>query len=712
MTVWIRDFQLSFRSLIKTPGFTIVVLLTLALGVGANTAIFSIVEGVLLRPLPYREADRLVMLWQNDRLRVTTQERFSAPDFFDVLERNDVFEELALFQTPSVTLTSAANEPSRVGASMVSAGFHSLLGSEPLLGRTFYDEEDAPGGDRVALLSHHLWTSRFGGDTSVLGQRIFLDGVSTEIMGVMGPEFRFPSSADLWIPAQVTATNRPRGNHGFAVVARLVPGSSLEQANANLEAIAGALEAEYPDDNQGRGMWAQSLYDASVGDVRTPLLVLLGAVLLVLLVACVNVANLVFARALARRQETAIRTAMGAARGALLRQNLTESLLLSVTGGLLGVLVAYRGLDALLAFVPSNLPRVANVGVNGTVLLFTLVLSVSAGVVFGLLPTFQLSAASLVSSLKEGARSGESARKHRIREVLVSVEIALAVVLVIGAGLLMTSFWKLLAVDPGFAPANVISVNMQLPASRYAQERDEWPRWTAVRQFQDALLEKVTASPGVESAALAINGPLDAGWTSRFTIEGRPDVAPGEQDEVRVRVVSPDYFRTVGIPIVRGRPLEARDSRADAPPVILINEAFARRYFVDEEPLGARLTQWNLTREIVGIVKNVKFQGLDVDTAPAIYPYILASALPRFLLARANARGAREELCPHSGARWIARPRPGAFQLRHARRASLRFGSGAAIHDDAVRLFCRGRSRARRARHLRRDVLRRQPENP
>lgn len=632
MGLWIRDFRFALRSLARVPGFSIVVLLTLALGIGANAAIFSIVDGVLLRPLPFRDAQRLVLLFESDRLRGTTQEGFSAPDFFDVAERNEVFQGLALFQTPSATLTGASGEPARVATSLVSAGFHALLGSEPLLGRTFYDGEDAPGGDRVALLSHRLWMGRFGGDPSVVGQRIFLDGVSTEIVGVMGAEFRFPTGADLWIPAQVTATNRPRGNHGFGVVARLQEGSSLDRANANLEAIAGALEAEYPDDNQGRGMWAQSFYDASVGAVRTSLLVLLGAVLLVLLIACANVANLFFARALGRQRETAIRSAMGAGQPALLRQSLAESLVLSSAGGLLGVLVAYWGLDALLALVPSDLPRVANVGVNGTVIVFALVVSVSAGLVFALVPTLQISRRNLICALKEGSGAGDSRTRHRTRKILVTVEVALAVILVIGAGLLMTSFWKLLEVDPGFTPANVLSVDLQLPASRYAQDRSEWPRWPAVQHFQAELAERVAASPGIDAVALAINGPLDAGWTSRFTIEGRADVAPGEQEEVRVRVVSPDYFRTVGIPVVRGRPLERGDDHPDARPVILINEAFARRYFVDEEPVGARLSQWGLTREIVGVVKDVKFQGLEADTAPAIYPTFSQAPFPGFSL--------------------------------------------------------------------------------
>ena len=632
MNDWLLDVRFTLRSLRNNPMFTAIVVLTLALGIGATTAIFSVVEGVLLRAFPYRDPDRLVMLWENDRLRGTKQERFSAPDFFDVRERADVFESLALFQTPSLTLTSESDEPVRVNVSFVSASLYPVLGSEAMLGRTFYDEEDRPGGDRVAILSHRLWSSRFGRDPDVLGQRVFIEGESTEVVGVMGPEFRFPASADLWVPAQVSATTGMRGNHGFHVIARLAEGVSLERANSSLQTIATALETDYPDDNLGRGMWAESLYETTVGSVRTALLALLGAVVFVLLIACANVANLLFARSLAREHEIAIRTAMGAGRVALVRQSLIEGLTLSCAGGLVGLFVAYAGLDVLLALAPSDLPRLSNVGVDATVLLFALALSLTTGILFGLAPALRVSK-DVAASLKEGSR-GAGGSKHRAREILVAAEIALAVVLVVGAGLLITSFWKMLQVDPGFAPANVVSVDIQLPASRYSQERAVWPHWSAVRQFQDELVRRASETPGIDAATLAMNGPLDPGWTSRFTIEGRPEVVPGQQGEVRVRVVGPEYFRTVGVPVIRGRALELHDNRADAPPVIVVNEAFAKRYFLDEEPLGARLTQWDLTREIVGIVQDVKFRGLDTDAepAPAIYPTFSQAPFPGFSL--------------------------------------------------------------------------------
>ena len=630
MTDWLFDVRYTLRSLAKSPIFSAVVILTLALGIGATTAIFSVVEGVLLEPFPYRESDRLVMLWENDRLRGTEQEGFSTPDFYDVRERADVFESMALFQTPSMTITEPSYEPTRANVSRVSASLYQVLGSEPMLGRTFYEEEDADGGDRVSVLTHRFWSSRFGQDPDVVGRRIFIEGESTEIVGVMGPDSHFPPSADLWIPARAPLTGGNRGNHGFRVLARLADGATLDGANASLTAIATALEAEYTDDNEGRGMWAQSLHEATVGDVRPALLALLGGVAFVLLIACANVGNLLFARSLAREHEIAIRTAMGAGRTALIRQRLIEGVMLASAGGVVGLLAAYAGLEALLALAPTDLPRVANVVIDAPILLFALTLSLSTGVVFGLAPALRRST-SVTPTLKEGGR-GSGNIGHRAREILVAAEVALAVVLVVGAGLLINSFWKMLQVDPGFTPANVVSVDIQLPAGRYPQARSDFPDYTAIRQFQMELVRRASEGPRVDSASASINGPLDAGWTSRFTIEGRPEVAPGQQDEVRVRVVDPGYFRTVGVPVLRGRSLEPHDNRADAPRVIVINQAFANRYFRDEEPIGARVSQWGATLEIVGIVQDVKFRGIAEDAEPAIYPPLAHLPFPGFSL--------------------------------------------------------------------------------
>jgi putative ABC transport system permease protein len=633
MSHLVGDLRIALRTLLRSPGFAAVVILTLALGIGANTAVFSLIEGILLRPLPFSEPERLVNVWENDRLRGTTQEGFSAPDFFDLAASNQVFEGMALYQGGSFTLTDEASEPARLQMMAVSWNLFDLLGVPPARGRALRAEDDVPGASPVAVLSHGTWTRRFGADPGIVGRTIQLEGVSREVVGVMPESFSFPSGeVELWIPAGATATSPPRGNHGFAVVARLRPGVGLDEANANVGAIASTLEAQYRDDNEGRGMWAESAYDSLVGGVRMRLELLLGAVGLVLLVACANVANLLLARGVAREQETSIRAAMGAGRGVFLRQAVTESLLLAVSGALVGVGLARVGLAAFLRLTPTDLPRLENVGLNGSVLVFALVVSLAIGLLFGVLPALRLGSRNLAGALREGGRSGEGAGRGRVRRVLVAAEIALAVALALGAGLLMHSFWKLTEVDPGFEARDVVAVEIQLPASRYPQSFSEWPNWNEVRAFHSELLARVSSIPGVDAAAIALNNPLESGFTSRFTIEGRPEVAPGQQDEVRVRTVSSSYFRTIGVPVVRGRGLEERDDRTESHPVLLLNEAFVRRYFQDQDPIGARIQQWGVSREVVGVVKDVKFLGLDADVPPAIYPTFARSPFSGFSL--------------------------------------------------------------------------------
>jgi len=628
MSTVIRELRHGLRSLAKTPGTTAIILLTLALGIGANTAIFSVVEGVLLRPLPYPEPDRLVTLWENDRLRGTTQEGFSLPDYVDVRDQNHVFESMAAFAFVTTTWTSEDEQPRRLSAARVSASFTDVLGVSPSLGRSFRAEEDREGGPPVVILGPDFFRTRFGATAEALGTRLVLDGLSREIVGVMPEGFEFPSpDAALYLPLEA-GSDAARGNHGISVVARVKEGVRLEEVNAQLSALASGLEAAYPDDNAGRGMWGETLYQSTVGDSRRGLLLLLAAVGFVLLVACVNVAGILSSRALARARELAIQSALGASRWALIRQQLIESLTLSFAGGVLALAVSAAARRALLALAPSDLPRASNVETNGTVLVFTLALSLIAALVFGVLPALAGSRVNLRGSLGSaiGAPGG------RLRRALLVGEIALAVVLVFGAGLLIRSFVRLVHEDPGFTATNVVAVGLSLPASRYPQRFPEWPRWNQVRAFQTELLRQLSDSPGADSAAIAINTPLDAGWTSRFTIEGRPEVAPGQEDEVRVRAVSPGYFRTVGLPILRGRDLTDDDERPDAPAVIVVNEAFVRRYFQDQEPLGARVTQWELTREIVGVVKNEKFRGLAEEVPPAIYPTFSQAPFAEFFL--------------------------------------------------------------------------------
>ncbi len=633
-----RELRHAVRSLAKTPGPTGVILVTLALGIGANAAIFSVVEGVLLRPLPYSDPDRLVSLWENDRLRGTTQEGFSLPDYVDVRDGNQVFDSMAAFTVVTTTLTSEDDEPTRRTAARVSASLTDVLGVFPAKGRSFRAEEDREGGPPVVILGPDLFRTSFGASPEALGAHMILDGVSREIVGVMPEGFEFPSpEVALHLPLEAPS-DANRGNHGISVVARMKEGVGLEEVNAQLEALASGLEATYPDDNLGRGIWGETLYQSTVGDTRDRLLLLFGAVGFVLLVACVNVAGILSSRALSRGRELAIQSALGANRWTLIRQQMVESLLLSFAGGVLALAVSAAARRALLALAPEDLPRASNVETNGAVLGFTLALSLVAAVVFGILPALAGSRVNLQGSL--GSAIGVS--RGRLRRALLVGEIALAVALVFGAGLLIRSFVRLLQVDPGFTAANVVAVGLDLPASRYPQRFPEWPRWNQVRAFQTELLRGLSEAPGVDSAAIAINTPLDAGWTSRFTIGGRPEVAPGQEDEVRVRAVSPGYFRTVGLPIVRGRELSDDDERPDAPAVIVVNEAFVQRYFKDEEPLGARVTQWDLTREIVGVVKNEKFRGLAEEVPPAIYPTFSQAPFTQFfLLVRSRERQER-----------------------------------------------------------------------
>jgi putative ABC transport system permease protein len=638
MSSLVRDLRHGFRSLAKSPGPSAVILLTLALGIGANTAVFSIVEGVLLRPLPYPEPDRLLSLWENDRLRGTSQEGFSLPDYWDLRKTSQAFDSLAAFTFTALTWTSEDKEPTRVDTVQVSSSLTEVLQVSPALGRSFREEEDVEGAAPVVILGPGVFRARFGSRPDVLGQRIVLDGVSREVVGVMPEGFDFPPSRrsiPLYLPLEAPR-EASRGQHGFSVIGRTKAEVSLETANAELQALASALEASYPDDNQGRGMWAETLYQATVGETRRGLLLLLGAVGFVLLVACVNVAGILSARALGRAREFAIQSALGAGRFAIVRQQLVESLLLALAGGALALAIAGAARRALLALAPSDLPRAANVGTNFSVLMFTFGLTLAAALLFGVLPALAASR----TNLREGsAGSGIGRATVGLRRALLVGQIAVAVILAFGAGLLIRSFAGLLRVDPGFSARKVVAIRLDLPASRYPQRFAEFPRWNQVRAFQTELASRLSEAAGIDSVGIALNTPLDPGWTSRFTIEGRPEVAPGEQDEVRVRTVSSEYFRTVGLPLLRGRGLTSDDERPDAAPVIVVNEAFARRYFGDQDPLGARLTQWDLTREIVGVVANERFRGLAEEVPPAIYPTFSQAPFPGFyLLARSAER--------------------------------------------------------------------------
>ncbi|HEX2095285.1 MAG TPA: ABC transporter permease [Longimicrobiaceae bacterium] len=620
MDTLFHDLRYALRTLLKSPGFTVVAVLTLALGIGANTAIFSVLNGVLLKPLAYHDPDRLVMVWEHDRISGTEREAASIPDYYDFRARSRSFAEMAAFEEREASMVGADGEPLRLSLGAMSHQVFPLLGVRPVVGRAFGEAEDRPGAPTTVVLGERLWRQRFGGAPDVVGRVVRLDGVPHTVIGVVPSGVSLPrEDTDAWVPLQFGPTSTPRYRHNVNVVARLRPGATLESAQREMTALAAQLEAEHPNDNYGRGVTVEPLPEVVLGEVRPALLVLVGAVALVLLIACANVANLLLVRGTARVREVAVRTALGATAPRLARQFLTETLLLTGLGAAVGVLFAFWGLAALVGLAPGDVPRLEEVRIDGWVLALTLVVAVATGTLFGLVPTLQARRLDLQGTLREegGTVSGGSA-KARLRAGLVVAEVALSVLLVTGAGLLLRSFWKLREVDPGFRTENILRADFALPASRYPQSFDNYPRWSEVVSFQRELLERVQALPQVRSAALANQHPLSPGFTNSFVIEGREDEA-AEQAEIPTRAVSPGYFETVGVPLLRGRALSGRD-HVDAPAVVVINQEAARRYFPGENPVGKRISFWGTKREIVGVVGNERFHGLTEEMPPAAYP--------------------------------------------------------------------------------------------
>lgn len=616
-----QDTVYSLRTLLRRPGFTALVILILALGIGGTTAIFSVVNGVLLRPLPFEEPDRLVVLWGVESGQRTGSNWASYPDFVDFETASTVFQELAHWSSARMAVYGSDAEPIRVAGARVSYDLFPTLGVQPARGRAFLPEDDRPGAARVAVLSDDFWTSRFGSDPQVVGRTLSIDGVEHTIIGVMAPGFDFPDGRQLWIPAAHAHAGDNRGRHRLMVVGRLKPGVSLQQAELQVQHIAGRLEEEYPETNTNRGARLEKLHETLVGDVRPALLMLFGAVALVLLIVCANVANLLLARSTTRHKEMAIRGALGAGRLRLLQQLLTESLVFAVAGGALGVLLAFVGVDILRSLSPGDIPRLDDVRVDGSVLAFASLISIATGIVFGLLPALYASRPDLQSSLKEGGRtSAEGAGGHpRLRQLLVVGEMALAVVLVVGAALLVNSFLRLQAVDPGYRAANTLVMPISLPESRY-----DFSDWSKALTFYDRLLERVQALPGVVDASIGYQHPLAGGWETSFSIRGLLEPPQGERPEARIRPVSPGYFRSLGIPLLEGRHFTDRDDE-DAPMVVIINESFAHAFFQDMSPIGQRLLKggwWPFQAgewEIVGVVADVKMDGLASSTPWAMY---------------------------------------------------------------------------------------------
>jgi putative ABC transport system permease protein len=615
----LKDIRYALRSFRKSPGFTAAVLIVLALGIGANAAIFTVVNAVLLKALPFRDPDRLVMVWHVPppaSFPGMTRFAVSAANYLDWQRRQHVFERMAIQHYKSYTLTGRG-EPELLRAQAVSQGFFEVLGTRPMHGRWFLPEEDRPGRGHVAILSHRLWQRRFGGDPSVVGRPITLDGTPYTVVGIMDAAFTFPGWAELWTPLAWTEKERAvRGEHSCLVVARLAPGVDVRKAQAEMTAISRSLEREFPEDDKGWGALVVPLRDDRVSDVRTSLLVLLGAVAFVLLIACANVANLVLARTLARRREMAVRLALGAGARRIVRQVLTETTLLAIAGGALGLVVAHTGVDFIRAFFGTSMPQSTPIHLDGRVLAFTAVVSLVTGAAAGVAPALRLSRSSVVDAIKQGGgRSDSEAGGSRVRTTLVVVEVALSLVLLTGAGLMIRSLWVLNTVDPGFTARGVLSAVINLPQPRYPKEEDQL-------RFFETLLGRVRALPGVESAGLVTILPLSGdGNNWPIAIEGRPQVPMADQPEVQGDVITPAYLRTMRIPIVRGRDFTDAD-REGAPPVALVSEAMARRLWPGRDPIGDRVMTvffpgkvW----QIVGVVRDVKERELSTAGTASIY---------------------------------------------------------------------------------------------
>jgi putative ABC transport system permease protein len=619
-TAW-RDIRFGARALVHSPIFSVVTVLSLALGIGANTAIFSVVNGLLLRPLPYPESERLVDVWHTPpQQSFPGLDRFSVSpaNYLDWKAQSTAFEQIAVYGYTGLSL-STSNDPLPLIGSTVSSDFFSVLRTNAMQGRTFTPDEEQPGRDQVVVISHGLWQRAFGANPNIIGQPVTLNSRSFTVVGIMPAGFQYPQEAELWVPlAWDDKERQTRSIHDYIVIARLKQNVSLQQAQAEMSTISSRLEQQYPEENGGWGAVVIPLREDLVGDIRTALLVLFCAVGFVLLIACANVANLMLARGANRQKEIAVRIALGAGRARLVRQLLTESVLLAVTGGLLGLALAVWGSRMLVRL--GGLPVSSDIGIDTWALGFTLLVSFVAGIIIGIGPALQFTKTSLSETLKQGAgRTGGSPMKQRTRKALVISEVALSLVLLIGAGLMIRSFWKLQNVDPGFNTSNALTMSVALTPIRYSEPHQQLA-------FIDRATEQMRAVPGVVSVGATSTIPLAGrGSTQPFTIEGRPAATIAEQPMAQTRYISPDYFSAIGIPLRQGRFFSDND-RDNSVPVIIISEAMARRFWPGENPIGKRLTpSFHIeqgAREIVGVVGDIKSSGLDVDAAAMMYlPY-------------------------------------------------------------------------------------------
>jgi predicted permease len=636
MDTLIQDLRFASRTLLKRPAFTLIAVLTLALGIGANTAIFSVVSSVLLRPLPFRNADRLVVIWSSNpefaqKIGFPDKLPVSPPTFYEWKQARS-FEKMAMVRSSRASLTGEG-DPEMLGAVDVSGEFFQVLGTPALIGRTLQPADDESGRGTAAVLSHALWQRRFGGDQRVVGKTIRLNDMPSTIVGVMPPEFQFPRGAemprgygftarpDIWIPLALSPEQRQsRYNRSQLAIGLLRPGVSIAAAQAELEPISLRVQSTFPDSDMGWHVRVDSLPEQLVGDVKPALLILLTAVGLVLLIACVNVANLLLAQSATRQREIAVRTALGAGRGRVVRQLLTESALLSFLGGGIGLLVGFWGLKLFARWIPQDVPMGGEIALNAQILGFTLAATLLTAAIAGLFPALHMTRPDLAESLREGTRAGSStSQSGRVRSSLVVLETALAVLLVVGAGLLVRSFARLTAIDPGFRTEGVLTFQIVLPESQFQKK-------SQIVAYTNAVVERLRALPGVDHAGMVSNIPMSGQEDIRdFTIEGRPRPNPGEAPFADFRRTTPGYFETMRIRLAKGRLFSEGDMAETAPPVALIDESLARAYWPDEDPVGKRFRVGSYEDTfspwitVVGVVENVRHSGLHVQPRPQLY---------------------------------------------------------------------------------------------
>jgi putative ABC transport system permease protein len=623
----LQDIRYGFRMLIKRPGFTIIVVLTLALGIGANTTIFSAVDAVLLNPLPYKDPDRLMAVWETNKQlspEMWDRNEVAMPNFLDWRSRNQVFEQLGSLFYADVNLTGVA-EPERIKSCVVTTNFLQVLGIQPMIGRSFLPEEEKLGSPRVVIISSGLWERLLGSDPNLTNKSLTLNGNPIAVIGVMprGFDLQFPTNmrVDMWLPMRIDPANVDRDDHYLYALARLKPGVSRDQAQSEMNLIATQLQQQYPETNAQKGVNIIPLRKQLVGKVESYLYLLFGAVGFVLMIVCANVAGLLLARVTARHKEVAVRIALGASRWRIIRQLFTESIILSVLSGLLGLLFAYGGIKLLVALTPPDVPRLHEIGLHIPVFLWTLVITILTGVLFGLAPALQASRPDLNDALKKSAgRSQGGFQRGGLRNLLIVTEVAVALLLSVGAGLMIKSFMRLQQVSPGFEASSLLTMNIALPRQKYREPQQ-------ANAFFDQLAERIKILPGVKSVGGIDPLPFsNSNASTSFVIEGAPAVPLADRPEVGERSVTPAYFETMGIPVLKGRSFTAQD-RDNTPHVVIVNEALASQYWPNQDVIGKRLgfeddpskQSW---REIVGVVGNVKHKGLETEANPEVYlPY-------------------------------------------------------------------------------------------